>query len=177
MMTAIILAGGKSQRMGFDKRLLKLKNKFLLDEISQKLKNIFAEILIVTKDIIPNLGPLGGIYSGLTHSSSFYNFVVACDMPFINLSLIKYMCRNTGSYDVVVPKINHRYEPLFALYSKNCLPYIKELLDRQILQISRLFSKIKVRQISKKEVLRFANPAKIFANINTPEDLQKFTHG
>ena len=191
-MTAIILAGGKASRMdGADKAFLKIGQETVIDRQSRLLKKLFEKIIIVTNspqkyryiedikiisDITPNLGSLGGVYSGLTASSSFYNFVIACDMPFINSRLIKYMCKNTPGYDVVVPKINDRYEPLFCIYSKSCLVYIKQLFDKKVLKISELFSMVKVKEITNNEVLQFASPEKIFTNINTREDLVRFTY-
>lgn len=186
-MTAIILAGGKATRMrGQDKAFLKIGNIPLIKRQLRLLKRYFKKIIIVTNspqryknlkgvevvtDIMPYQGPLGGIYSGLLASRHNYNFVVACDMPFINLDLIKYMSKKMDGFDVVVPKINNRYEPLFCIYSRNCLKYIKELLDKKIFKIRKFFSKVRVKEITKHQVQQFASPEVIFANINTKEDL------
>ena len=190
-MTAIILAGGKSSRMGFDKALLKINNHFLMEEILQKLKTIFAEILIVTNrpkqfnsltslhltkiacDIIPHQGPLGGIYSGLMNSGSFYNFVLACDMPFVNLELIKYMVSIKDNFDAVVPKLKKGYEALFAIYSKNCISAISEILKTGDLKVVNFFNKLKLRELNEKEISRFGAPDVLFMNINTREDLSR----
>jgi len=205
-MNAIILAGGKANRMkGEDKAFLKIGNEPLISIQLRPLKKIFKEIIIVTNlpeeygvikgvnpvrntefsdgdniisngvkvisDIIPHQGPLGGIYSGLIASDSFYNFVVACDMPYIDTGLIEYMYKKSPGYDAVVPKINKRYEPLYSLYSKNCLKFIGQLLDKKIFKVNKLFSRIKVKEVTKEEVRKFALGAKIFTNINTREDL------
>ena len=186
-MTAIILAGGKASRMkGQDKAFLKIDNEPLIILQMRALKRIFKKIIIVTdlpekygnirnvkviSDIIPHQGPLGGIYSGLTASNSFYNFVVACDMPYIDTGFIEYMYKKSSGYDAVIPRINKRYEPLYSFYSKNCLKFIGQLLDKKIFRINRLFSKIKLQEITKNEVGEFAFGARIFTNINTKEDL------
>ena len=186
-MAVIILAGGKSRRMGQkDKAFLKIRKEFLIKRQLRSLKKHFKKIIIVANspdkykglkgttlipDIVPGQGPLGGIFSGLLASQDNYNFVVACDMPFINSRLIKYMRRNSAGFDVVVPKINNRYEPLFSIYSKSCLKYIKPLLDKKIFKISKFFTKVRVREISKEEISRFGNPKNIFMNLNTPDDL------
>ena len=186
-MNAIILAGGKASRMGGkDKAFLKLGRETLINRQLKALKKKFKKIIIVTNspgrhsrirgvtitpDIVPHLGPLGGVYSGLMISNSFYNFVAACDMPFIDINLIEYMHKKSCGYDVIVPKINNRYEPLFCIYSKNCLKSIKQLLDKKIFKIRRLFSMVKVREISKQEILRITSLEKIFTNINTMKDL------
>jgi molybdopterin-guanine dinucleotide biosynthesis protein A len=186
-MTAIILAGGKASRMsGQDKAFLEIDNEPIINAQLRALKKLFKEIIIVTNlpekygvvkdikvvtDIIPNQGPLGGIYSGLMASNSFYNFVLACDMPYIDTGFIEYMYKKSSGYDAVVPMFNKRYEPLYSLYSKNCLQFIEQLLDKKIFRINKLFSEIKVKKITRDEVGQFALGAKIFTNINTREDL------
>lgn len=187
-MTVIILSGGKASRMsGQDKAFLEIDNEPIISAQLRALKKLFKEIIIVTNlpekykvlkdikvvtDIIPNQGPLGGIYSGLRVSNSFYSFVVACDMPYINTGLIEYMYKKSSGYDAVVPKLNKRYEPLYSLYSKNCLKFIEQLLDKKIFKINELFSKIMVQEISSEEIGQFALGARIFTNINTREDLE-----
>ncbi len=94
-----------------------------------------------------------------------------CDMPFINSGLITYMRKNSAGYDVVVPRNNKRYEPLFCIYSKSCIRFIKPLLDKKIFKVSGFFRRVKVRKITPQEILRFAVPKKFFTNINTPDDL------
>ena len=103
--TAIILAGGKSSRMGFDKQLLKIDERRLMDSLIQKLHKEFEEIIIVTNrpdlyiglshiitsDILKEKGPLGGVHAGLKLSSSQYAFIVACDMPNINMEYVNFM--------------------------------------------------------------------------------------
>ncbi len=188
-MAAIILAGGKSRRMGQSgKAFLKIAKVPIIKRQLRLLKKNFRQIIIVTNspdkykglrgarvipDIVANQGPLSGIFSGLLSSRDNYNFVVACDMPFINCRLIKYMYRNSFGYDVVVPRINNRYEPLFGIYSKSCIRFIKAQLAKKVFKISGFFPKVKVREISRKEILRFGLPQKTFMNLNTPDDLLK----
>src|SRR3989338_6940699 len=169
-MTAIILAGGESSRMGTDKAFLKIGNQPLIKRQIGVLRKIFEKIIIVTNslpkyrgykgikiisDIIPHHGPLGGIYSGLLASSSTYNFVVACDMPFINQGLIRYIIRNRDNYDIIIPKIDRKYHPLFGMYSKNCLPIIEKRIKQQRLKVSSIFLKVKTNFISKREIRQF----------------------
>lgn len=188
-MTAIILSGGKASRMdGQDKAFLKIDNEPIISAQLRALKKLFKKIIIVTNlpekygaikgvkvisDIVAHQGSLGGIYSGLMASTSFYNFVVACDMPYIDTSLIEYMYKKSSGYDAVVPKINKRYEPLYCFYSRNCLKFIGKLLDKKMFKINKLFSRIKVKEIVRGEIKQFALGAKIFTNINTKEDLKK----
>lgn len=114
----IVLAGGRSKRMGRNKVYLSFGGKFLIEIIIDKISPLFKDIMIVVsqpelykrlgfcvrKDIIPEKGPLGGIYTGLLYSNNRYNFVVACDMPFLNPNLIRYMIKNCQCYDIVVPE-------------------------------------------------------------------------
>ena len=158
---AILNEGGIPPEAG--KRIIVVTNS------PQGYKNLKGVKLV--SDIIPDIGPLGGIYSGLLASKSFYNFVIACDMPYINLSLIKYMYKKARGYDVVVPEVNHRYEPLFGIYSKNCLEIIKESLSKKNFKIRKFFPKIKLKVVSKKEILRFGHPEQLFMNINTQREL------
>ena len=111
--------------------------------------------------------------AGLSASRDKYNFVVAVDMPHINLGLIRYMFKKRQGFDIIVPKVDNRYEPLFCIYSKNCILSIKKLLNENIFKVRMLFPKAKTREIAETEVLRFGPPDDIFMNINTPQDLNK----
>lgn len=186
-MTVIILAGGKSRRMGKrDKAFMEIGGEPLIKRQLRLLKKDFKKIIIVANavdkykafkgvrvipDVAADRGPLGGIWSGLLASPDRYNLVLACDMPFIDPHVIKYMRLKAAGYDVVVPRIDGRYEPLFGIYSKSCLRFIKPLLDKKDLKIRGFFSKVKVKEIGRKEMSRFGDPDKIFMNINTPDEL------
>lgn len=173
--------------MGRDKAFVKFKGEPLIEILVKKLRKIFSEIIIVTnqpakyrylnlpltQDLIKNKGSLGGIYSGLLVSENFYNFVTACDMPFVNLELIRYMIKKKDSYDVVIPKIGSKYEPLFCIYSKKCLRPIREQFDKGDLTIRHFFEQIKSREIKGSEIKEFGKPEELFFNLNCPEDLGK----
>lgn len=185
-MTAIILAGGKASRMrGRDKAFLKIGNEPIIKRQLKVLKGIFKKIIIVTntphkyrlrtakiiKDLIPNLGPLGGIYSGLSASHSFYNLVIACDTPFINSLLVRYMMEKRDDYDIIIPRIDERFHPLFGIYSKRCLPIIREMLKKDRRKVSSIFRKLKTHLISKSEIKIFDENLLSLVNINTRRDL------
>lgn len=133
----------------------------------------------IIQDIIKDCGPLGGIYSGLEESDSFYNFVVSCDVPFLNLDLIRYMVRLKDGFDIVIPKLKKGFETLFAIYSKNCIAAIYKILSKarkpglnsDALKVTNFFNKVKLRKLNEKEISRFGDPDILFMNINTPEDL------
>ena len=126
----------------------------------------------VVSDIVRGLGPLGGIYTGLKCSDSRYNFVAACDMPFLSPDLAAYMAeRVKDGFQAVVPYQGDKCQPLCAVYSRDCLDEISEALAKKRLKLARLLSEFKVRKVMEKELARFGDPDKFFRNINTPADL------
>ncbi|MFQ6082703.1 MAG: molybdenum cofactor guanylyltransferase [Candidatus Aminicenantia bacterium] len=185
-MTGIILAGGESKRLK-DKAFLKVGQKTIIEELIAKLIQLFEEIIIVVnssqkfkhlgvrliKDLIPSKGPLGGLYSGLSVSSNVHNFLIACDMPFINPNLIKYMSQQIEDYDIVVPLTNRGFEALYAFYSINCLEKIKKQIEAGNLKIIDIYPYFKVRYITPREIEKFDPEGLSFFNMNTEEDLEK----
>lgn len=186
-MKAIILAGGENKRIGRNKAFIKLNGLTIIENQIRLLREIFAEVLIVancsqeyrhlsvevTEDVIPHKGSLGGIYSGLLSSESFYNFFLACDMPFPDINLIAYMRNRLNGCDVVIPRTKSGYEPLFAFYSKDCLSPIKRQMDSGNLKIIDFFPRVKIRVIGPEELSKF-DPRRIsFFNINAPEGLEE----
>ncbi len=185
-MTAVILAGGKSSRMGSNKAFLKLKDKTFIELQIELLRKMFDEIIIsantqseyeylnlpVFKDIYPGKGPLAGIYTSLINSSSFYTFMLACDMPFVDLELIKHLQDLTQNYDVVIPKSKKGLEPLHAFYSKNCIDSIKKELDANNLRIISFFPHVNVK-IVELDSLTVSNSFKdSIKNLNTREEYE-----
>ena len=161
--TGIILAGGKNSRIGTEKAFLQLKTGTCLIQHTLSLfKKIFPEIIIVTnnpisyqnfgtklvEDLLKGKGPLAGIFTGLCYSSNQSGFIIACDMPFPQMKLIKYILRQPEEYDVVIPEIEGKAEPLFARYSKNCLPVIFSHLLKNDLKIQNILKKLKVKRIT-----------------------------
>ena len=167
------------------KAFIEIGGKTIIDNILNIFKDIFTEVLIVTntpqdfyytkvniiRDILPGYGSLGGLYTGVKKAKYDKCFVVACDMPFINSNLIKYMLGIEG-YDVVVPKIKGRFEPLFAVYSKGCLEVIEKNLYKGNLKISEIYSEMRLREINEDEFDLFDSGLLSIININTPSDLK-----
>jgi molybdopterin-guanine dinucleotide biosynthesis protein A len=188
--SGIILAGGRSSRLGHDKILEKIGDKSLLERVISRIDTFSENIIIVTahertfaplarhpkvktvSDILPGHGSLGGIYTGLVTSSSFYNLVVAADMPFLNESLLRYMIDKAEGYDFVLPQVEGLFEPLHAVYSRNCIAPIKTILEQGKRVIIELFNYVKVRYIEAEEVERFDPEHLSFFNINTREELE-----
>jgi molybdopterin-guanine dinucleotide biosynthesis protein A len=129
--------------------------------------------LRLVSDIYPDKGPLGGVYTGLKMSNSFYNLVVACDMPFLNQALLRYMIQVSAGFDLVVPRLGTMIEPLHAVYSKGCLAPIGNLLRQGRLRVRELFALLRVRYVEADEINRFDPEHLSFFNINTKADLKK----
>ncbi len=164
--TAIIMAGGKSKRMPFDKRFLKIHDTELLKRVSMLVAELFPEIIISTsfnskltldnfkivKDKTPNRGPLEGILAGLRSSSSEINFIIASDIPEISKSFIDELYSFTDSYEIVVPISDiDKFEPLFAFYNKSIIPEIEKLLNYGENKIIRIFDRVKTKFIKMEE--------------------------
>jgi molybdopterin-guanine dinucleotide biosynthesis protein A len=187
----MVLAGGGGLRLGREKALENLGEISLLERVLLQLSFLDSDILLVTakelsrpwleghprlkvvSDIYPGKGPLGGIYTGLELSNSFYNVVVACDMPFLNRALLGYMAGVSAGYDLVVPRLKGLVEPLHAVYSKACLASIEGLLKQGVLGIRELFRLVRVRYVEAEEIDRFDPEHLSFFNINTRADLAR----
>ena len=189
-MTSIILAGGKSLRLGRSKFLEIIEDKSLVQWVVDRLAVLSTEIIIATArgeaipcssaveiktvaDIYPGKGPLAGIYSGLMASSSPRAIVVGCDTPFLSTGLLEYMTQTSPTFDIAVPRIKDKVEPLCAVYSKNCLAPIQDLLERNELQIIKLFSMVKVKYVGEDEIDSFDPEHLSFFNINSQDDLTR----
>lgn len=188
--TAIILAGGKSTRLGRTKALEPVLGKTLVQYVYDCLKPLAGQVLVVTSkdladlpypegsgvvtDVFSDKGPLSGIYSGLASAKYDFSIVVGCDMPFLNIKLLRHMVEECRGFDAVVPRINpSKIEPLHAVYSRNCLDAIKTQLQKGHLQISMLFEEIYVKYISVQECRKFDPELNSFININNLADLDK----
>jgi molybdopterin-guanine dinucleotide biosynthesis protein A len=186
-MTGIVLAGGENRRMGMDKAFLKLDGIPMIEHVLRSLKAVCRDIIIVTNspqsyeayeatvvtDAFDMRGPLTGIYSGLLKSTAEYNFVVACDMPFLNAGLMAYMAGLAEGYDIVVPAVNGMFEPLHAVYRKGLVPVIEAQLMRNRQRIQELYGKQRVRYVAEEEIDRFDPARKSFKNLNTPQEYEE----
>ncbi|MBI5342677.1 MAG: formate dehydrogenase accessory sulfurtransferase FdhD [Deltaproteobacteria bacterium] len=186
--TGVILAGGTSSRMGSNKALLPHQGGRFVEAIHRQMAALFREVLVVTntpelfdflpcrkvRDLIPGMGALSGIHSGLFHSEDPHVFVVACDMPHLNPVLIRHLASLAEGSDVVVPEGKEGLEPLHAVYGKGALQAIQETLHAGKGRVVSFFDKVKVRKIAGDEVSRFDPEFLSFRNINTPEDYYRF---
>jgi molybdopterin-guanine dinucleotide biosynthesis protein A len=189
----VVLAGGKAERLaGRNKASLELRGETLLGRRIRLLAPFFRQIIVVWAsphqaeaeyphllhpvrhviDPVQGVGPLMGLFSGLSACPTEWAFVTACDMPFYSPPLLEHMrgCRN--GWDAVVPRIGDWLEPLFSFYHRRCLPAIRQTLQEKRRRIIAFYSSIKPFYVAEEDVLRL-DPGKIsFFNINTQEDLQ-----
>ena len=173
--------------MGQEKAYLRIGERTIIEEQSDTLGRIFDEIIIVANsqnyfknidakvvtDIISDSGPLGGLYSGLAVSSNIHSFLIACDMPFINLELIDYMIKQIGGNDIVIPSSSKGIETLFAVYSLNCLETIRRQIEFRNLKLLDILNFFKVRYISQEEVEKFDPKEFSFFNVNSQKDYEE----
>ena len=188
--TAVILAGGKSCRMGFDKQLLCVKQKTLFKVLLPNLRARFSDILVITNtpelyenegvrtasDIYCDMGPLGGIHAALSYGLSDKVFVIACDMPRIDLAYIDYQMsqlKNTD-YDACVTVGGKRFQSFHAFYCKTALPMIEKDLSQNKASMFYLLKEINTRFISEQEAKAVITVPQLFLNLNTKEDYHNF---
>jgi molybdopterin-guanine dinucleotide biosynthesis protein A len=184
--SVLVLAGGQSSRLGENKAFLLLDGQPLVARTVHKLAALSDDLVIVANDreryealdlpvrLVPDerpgVGSLMGIYSGLRAARNRHALVVGCDMPYLNLALLRYMVPLADDHDVVIPRVGGFLEPLHAIYGRACLPAMKRLLDRGRRQIIAFFDEVRVRYVEEGEVDRFDPQHLSFVNVNTRQD-------
>jgi len=188
VVTSIVLTGGGSSRLGGNKALQIVGGKSLLQRVIERVTLISDQILVIgsphqrgfpadsgieyREDLYPGKGPLGGIYTGLLASKSVYNLVVACDLPFLNVELLRYLIRLSPGFDAVVPWVG-KVQPLHAVYSKNCLDVMKVQVEHNLLKISRFLDSVNVRYVEETECRSIDRQLLSFFNVNSRADLAR----
>ena len=186
--TGVLLAGGKSRRMGEDKRFLVMGEQTLLERGLGVLSSIFQEVLVViaqdspplgvdarvVRDLVPDCGSLGGLYTGLTQAATPHIFVVACDMPFLDSAVISQFTSRRTTADIVMAKLAARLHPMHALYGKGCLPAMEQMILARQLKIQEMVShaSLRVRYVTEADLLIIDPSWRSFHNVNTPADLE-----
>ncbi|OGW38707.1 MAG: hypothetical protein A2Y97_11135 [Nitrospirae bacterium RBG_13_39_12] len=185
---ALILAGGENTRLPLVKGFLEINGNRIIDLNVGILSSIFDRVIISTNnpelysylgvlmvgDIIKDRGPMTGIFSALTIPEVSDVFVTACDMPFINPVLVKYVVeRWSDKWDAAIPVFDKEPQPLFGIYSKKIAETIYENIKKGERSLKRFLQKIKVLYIGEEEVKRIDSDGKSFININTMEDFQR----
>lgn len=183
--TAIILAGGKSSRIGREKALIEFEGEPLIVRIAKVVAPLFESLIVVSnsdlgvelpgaafvKDIHLGRGPLAGIHAGLSASDTEENFVLACDMPFVSREIVERIRELRGKAQVALPETDKGVEPLCAAYSRSCLPEIEAVLGGAGPRIIAFFDRVDVRTIRREELADISGIERAFININTEDQL------
>lgn len=187
--TGVILAGGKSRRMGEDKRFLLVGEATLMDRTVSVMTKLFPEVLIIIaqdsapltvdgcrvyRDLIADCGSLGGLYTGLAQAANERIFVVACDMPFLTPDMIRWFVARDSSADIVMAQLPDGLQPLHAVYGKKAVPVLERMAIAHELKIRRIASdpSLRVTVVSPTEWGERDPLARSFRNVNTPADLE-----
>lgn len=182
--SAAIMAGGKSRRMGQDKAWIELDGEPLIKRVAAVLAEVADEVIIVAndpryeslglkvvRDRYPQGGALGGIATGVGAATHDTVLVAACDMPFLSADVWRVLLGHAGEADVVIPRVADEYETLHALYGKACLPHMARAVAENRLRVISFFDAVTVKAIEEPE-LRAVDPTlRAFTNVNTPEEL------
>ncbi|HZD54858.1 MAG TPA: molybdenum cofactor guanylyltransferase [Candidatus Aquicultoraceae bacterium] len=180
--SAAILAGGRSRRMGRNKALLPYRGRPLIAYVFETLESLFEDIFLVTDDPgpfdflpcpkipdrVPGKGPIAGIDAALTHSRAPLVLAVGCDAPFLSPRLLELLVEKSEGSDLVIPCGPGGPEPLCAVYGKGCLPLIEESLRTGDLRLADLRKRLHAREIPMEEVAAVDPGFHSFRNINTP---------
>ncbi|HWF61636.1 MAG TPA: molybdenum cofactor guanylyltransferase [Nitrospira sp.] len=186
--TGVLLAGGKSRRMGEDKRFILVGQRTLFERSCAVLCELFEQVCVVIaqdspslqanvpviRDIIPDCGSLGGLYTGLQRAQTQHIFLAACDMPFLNQDVIRYMVRLKDQADMVISQWASRLQPTHALYGRDCLPVLEEMMNLHNRKIQSMIGHpaLRVRVIAEMEIRQIDRDGHSMFNINTPADLE-----
>lgn len=179
--TGIILAGGKSSRMGQDKGLMIWKGQTFTEHIIEALDPLVDELFIVSnsdkykqfglrvyQDVLEDRGPLGGIYTGLSNSDGYRNIIVSCDVPLITTNTLhRLIAHDEEQYDIVQLSDGSREMPLVAMYKKSCEGPFLDRLEQDKLKLQAAVSAMKVKTVILPE-----EKAYTLRNINTQEDFE-----
>ena len=187
--SAVVLAGGKSSRMGFDKSTMVLQNKKLIESTIKKLDSLFDDIIIsgdglekksefnhdkIVVDKVKGVGPLGGMISALEMAQSDRLFVIPCDMPVIDIKYISFMMKYMDDNEIILSEKNGYFEPFPGFYSKSLIPRIEELINQNRRSIRSIFECSRTKVISESEWKKLGFSEEIFTNLNTTQDVEKY---
>ncbi len=185
--SGVVLAGGRSSRLGQDKALIPLPDgRPLIAHVVARLAPLVAEVVVVATDgerlgplparivpdVFPDGGALGGIYAGLAAAREEYSLVVACDMPLLRPSLLRHLLAPPRDFDALLPRLaDGQAEPLHAVYAKACLEPIRRQLVAGRRRIISFLGDVRVRYVEEAELRRLDPELRSFFNVNTPADL------
>jgi FdhD protein len=190
--TAAILAGGASSRMGTNKALLMVDGEPIITRTYQILARLFHEVIVVTNtpeeyaflpcrkvpDIFPGVGSIAGLHSALVHSSAERTFVTACDMPFVDTGTIRYLCQlQQSGFDAVIPFSAGGQEPLHAVYAAKCREVFEDAIRGDERKILDILARMRTRLVTWEEIREVSASDRSFLNVNTPEEYGAISAG
>jgi len=181
--TGVILAGGKSSRMGTDKGLIDLDGKPMITHVINVLQKVASKVIIIANnpsynqfnlevypDLFPEKGPVGGIYTALNCSKTEKNIILSCDTPFVNEKLLNNLLLQSKDYEITVSKFKNKIHPLIGVYSQSVKTIFEENLNKNRLKLGL------VNQQTELNIVHYNDcdfDEKIFFNINTPTELKE----
>ncbi len=175
--------------MGTDKRYVSVHGTRLLDRVLSVLLDVFPEVLLVlaeedldhreerariVTDLVPGRAAVGGLYTGLSHSQRPRVFVVACDMPFLNRTVIEWFCQRGGEADIVLAHLATGLQPFHGVYAKTCLPVLQDMVECHDLRLQNIVHKeeLTVHRVPESE-MKIHDPRLLsFLNLNSPADVE-----
>ncbi len=190
MITIVLQAGGKSIRMGKDKALLPFLGIPLIKRLRDRFSDMGDELLVITndfsgyqdlavplyKDIIPDRGALGGLYTALSISKNPLVGLIAADLPFASPALLAHLIKIilTSGAEAAIPSTERGLEPLHAVYRRDTsLPLVKKAIDQNLWRMNSWFDQAEILILTPEETRKVTSSKHTFLNLNTPEDLQK----
>lgn len=184
--SAIVLAGGRSARMGRDKATLDWDGQTLLQRVCSQLEPTVEDLLVVGggrqsvplgarfhADERPGAHALGGLYTGLRASTSKSSFVCGCDQPFINASLVERLFELALGFDLVAPEVAGELQPLHAVYARSLAPTIEDLIERKSWSLKQLANEAHTRVVAESEIRKIDPELKSFVNLNTHDEYER----
>lgn len=187
--SGFVLTGGRSSRMGRDKALLELGGKPMALWVGKLLRPFVDHLFLVGSverhghlgipvlaDRIFGRGPLGGIVTALSATQSPWNLIFACDLPFMEREYVEHLLartRTSPQCDAVIASSQHGWQPLCAAYHRRCLAVFEVVLASGEGKIAEAFPNLQIEVLAQEELAEFAFPARMFKNVNTPEDFEE----
>lgn len=184
--TAIILAGGKSRRMGQNKAFLTYKEKSFIEAMLDKFIGFNERIIVANspslyefegvktiQDIYPSKGPLCGLYTGLKEMSGERAVVVTVDTPLLTKEVLSFIYDYESDADCIIPVVDGRWQSLCAVYNKSALDIIEKAVEADERKVRLVLDRLSVDLIAEESLIKYGDPRVLFSNVNTPEDYNK----
>jgi len=185
-LTGFVLAGGASRRMGHDKAQIPWGAGTLLTHAIERINRVADDVYIVGSveadnlsvvllaDTKSGIGPLAGIHTALSHSTSDWNLILAVDLPLLATEMLMWLAHLEAHTEVaIVPRVQSRLQPLSALYHRDLLPDVERALEKRQSSIHRLLERVNTRIIEEDQLIANGFSPEMFLNVNTPEDLER----